>query len=199
MYLLGITRKKIQVLFVFAYNECEIFESILNLSIVYLNWKRSNSIHVLYCGLYYKYWLFQNNLISNGKSCPLAIVLKFLEEMLWRSSQQASPGSSILVWPYTTTSVRGHKERRKYLFSCKMALPPAFTYLEMDEIVKSLVCSAWRIYYCRLAAAVGCRIFINPVKDFSNSKPLFNFLLSYWATISSTITSVFTEDVLLKL
>lgn len=92
----------------------------------------------------------------------------------------------------------GHKERSKYLFSCKMSLPPAFIYLEMDEIVRYLVCSAWRIYYCQLAAAVGCRNFINPVKDFSNSKPLFNFVLSYWATISSTITSVF-ADVLLKL
>lgn len=36
MYLLGTTRKKTGVLFVFADNECEILESILNLSTVHL-------------------------------------------------------------------------------------------------------------------------------------------------------------------
>lgn len=60
--------------------------------------------------------------------------------MLWRFSQQASPGSSVLVWPYTTTSVRGHNERSKHLFSCKMALPPAFTYLGWNSQILSLQC-----------------------------------------------------------
>lgn len=49
------------------------------------------------------------------------------------------------------------------------------------EIVRYLVCSVWRIYYCQLAAAGLQKLFISPVKDLSNSKSLLKFLLSYWA------------------
>lgn len=95
-----------------------------------------------------------------------------------------------VLFLFGLTLVPLFKDIRKVL-SCKTTGFASSFHISRHEIYGGFITASLLL--------LDCRNFVNPVKDLSNSKSLLEFLLSYWPTVSSTITSIFSQDVLMKL